>query len=137
MIAFSYYQKNKLKIIQLKTVYLFLLLKSATRLLQYWTLHQNMSEEKWVFRIGYGVQYHPLKVYSFSHVIQTENGSNNTAVAVSNNTLNIWNDYSNNTRSNIFNVSKCYFIFKIRFLKVWVKRYYKILSMKSASPYNF
>lgn len=87
MIAFSYYQKNKLKIIQIKTVYLFLLLKSATRLLQYRTLHQNMSEEKWVFRIGYGVQYHPLKVYSFSHVIQTENGSKNTAVAVSNNTL--------------------------------------------------
>lgn len=46
-----------------------------------------MSEEKWVIPTGYGVQYHPLPVYSYLHVIQTDNGSNITAVAVSNNTL--------------------------------------------------
>lgn len=46
-----------------------------------------MSEEKWVIPTGYGVQYHPLPVYSYLHVIQTDNGLNITAVAVSNNTL--------------------------------------------------
>lgn len=62
-------------------------MKSATRHLQYRILHQDMSEEKWVIPTGYGVQYHPLPVYSYLHVIQTDNGSNITAVAVSNNTL--------------------------------------------------
>uniref|UniRef100_A0A8W8KYY0 Apple domain-containing protein n=1 Tax=Magallana gigas TaxID=29159 RepID=A0A8W8KYY0_MAGGI len=48
--------------------------KSATRLLRYRIFRQNMSEEKLVFPTGYGVQYHQLTVYSYSHVIQTDNG---------------------------------------------------------------